>query len=348
MLPASTSIQNPGYQYLALVGSGIGNGPNLSTGAGFLNTGSAQVYAENPLYNWADTLSWSRGRHAFKFGVDWRLPRTTGNGSAVPDATVALGNASTTPHAQCFLRATFGTPTDSVGYLPGLLNTGPNATSAARTNVANLLYYMNGSVGTVSQNYWITSSANQTEGYWDDISTQGQRLRKQINQELSLFVKDDFKVTNRLTLNLGVRWEYYSSPYIDGGFTTTMTDYGFGAFGATRAAQTTLENFNADPFSIFLRPGNLYLTGYGSTTTNPLSCQTGVQQNPLLPVSTCDPNSLSVIKFVGPDSPNPGITAMPENFNNIGPAIGFAYTLPWFGEGKTTIRGGPTDIWRGG
>ena len=31
---------------------------------------------------------------------------------------------------------------------------------------------------------------------------------------------------------------------------------------------------------------------------------------------------------------------MPENYNNIGPAIGFAYTLPWFGEGKTTIRGG--------
>ena len=31
---------------------------------------------------------------------------------------------------------------------------------------------------------------------------------------------------------------------------------------------------------------------------------------------------------------------MPENYNNFGPAIGFAYQLPWFGEGKTTIRGG--------
>ena len=192
----------------------------------------------------------------------------------------------------------------------------------------------------VVQNYWITSSANQTEGYWDDVSTQGQRLRKQVSQELALFVKDDYKITNRLTLNLGVRWEYYSSPYIAGGFTTTMTDYGWGAFGATRAAQTTLDQFNADPFSIFLRPGNLYLTGYGSSTTNPLSCQTGVQQNALLPVSTCDPSALSVIKFVGPDSPNPNITAMPENYNNFGPAVGFAYTLPWFGEGKTTIRGG--------
>ena len=60
----------------------------------------------------------------------------------------------------------------------------------------------------------------------------------------------------------------------------------------------------------------------------------------MLPVSTCDPNSLSVINFVGPGTPNPKTPAMPENFNNIGPAIGFAYQLPWFGEGKTTIRGG--------
>jgi hypothetical protein len=346
MLPAGSSDQNPGYTYLALVNSGIGN---ISTANGFINTGSAQVFAENVLYNWADTLSWSTGKHAFKFGVDWRLPRTTGNGSAIPDAQVFLGNASTTATPSPFSTASnFNTPSDPVGYLPGLLNAAPNnQVTAARTNVTNLLYYLYGSVGTngvfsgggVNQNYWITSSENQTNGYWDDVSTQGQRLRKQISQEIALFVKDDYKITNRLTLNLGVRWEYYGSPHIAGGFTTTMTDYGWGAFGATRAAQTTLDQFNADPFSIFLRPGNLYLTGYGSSAANPLSCQTGVQQNPL-PVSTCDPSALSVIEFVGPDSPHPNRKAMPENYNNFGPAVGFAYQLPWFGEGKTTIRGG--------
>ncbi len=31
---------------------------------------------------------------------------------------------------------------------------------------------------------------------------------------------------------------------------------------------------------------------------------------------------------------------MPERYTNIGPAVGFAYQVPWFGEGKTTIRGG--------
>ncbi len=337
MLPSGPSLQRPDYTYLAVVNSGL---TNISTGNGFLNTTSAQVYAVNPLYDWADTLSWSTGKHAFKFGVDWRLPRTTGNGSAVPDPVVTLGNASASTLTPFSGTTNFNLPTDPVGYLPGLLNTAATGATAARTNVANLLYYLNGSVATVSQNYWITSSANQTKGYWDDVSTQGQRLRKQINQEWAVFAKDDYKITRRLTLNLGLRWEYYSSPYIDGGFTTSMPGYGYGAFGATRTAQTTLDNFNNDPFSILYHPGNLFLTGYGSSTIDPLSCKTGVQQNPLLPVSTCDPNSLSVINFVGPNSPNPNLSAMPQNYNNFGPAIGFAYQLPLFGEGKTTIRGG--------
>src|SRR5205814_5463726 len=84
-----------------------------------------------------------------------------------------------------------------------------------------------------------------------------------------------------------------------------------------------------------------YLTGYGSNpTTAPLSCQTGARQNASLPVSTCNPDAMSAIQFVGPGSPNPNLQSEPVSYYNIGPAIGFAYALPWFGEGKTTIRGG--------
>jgi hypothetical protein len=43
---------------------------------------------------------------------------------------------------------------------------------------------------------------------------------------------------------------------------------------------------------------------------------------------------------VGPDSANPDISLFPKTWTNVGPAIGFAYELPWFGKGKTTIRGG--------
>jgi hypothetical protein len=32
--------------------------------------------------------------------------------------------------------------------------------------------------------------------------------------------------------------------------------------------------------------------------------------------------------------------AFKNDLNNIGPAVGFSWNLPFFGEGKTTIRGG--------
>ena len=48
----------------------------------------------------------------------------------------------------------------------------------------------------------------------------------------------------------------------------------------------------------------------------------------------------TVIQYVGKNSPNPGIGWHQDDWNNVGPAIGFAWHVPWFGEGKTTVRGG--------
>jgi len=44
--------------------------------------------------------------------------------------------------------------------------------------------------------------------------------------------------------------------------------------------------------------------------------------------------------FIGPSSPNSGQGVYEKDMNNFGPAIGFAWQLPWFGKGKTTLRGG--------
>src|SRR3989441_3922152 len=44
--------------------------------------------------------------------------------------------------------------------------------------------------------------------------------------------------------------------------------------------------------------------------------------------------------FIGPGSPNPGVSAYKKDWNNFGPAVGFAWPVPWFGVGQTTVRRG--------
>jgi hypothetical protein len=337
LLKAPASVLNPSYQYLAVVNNGCcGLTPNVFNSNGPMATAGTNILQFNDMWNYADTFSWSTGKHSFKAGGELRLPRTAGNGGiANVYPTLTFGNASATATPSPFADTT-KFPTE----FTGLINGAATGATNPRTTATNMLYWLTGSVSSATQQYWVTSAENIQNGTWSDYSTSGQRNRKQISNEAALFFKDDFKISRRLTLNLGLRWEFTGAPYIEGGFTAAVIDQGFGAFGPTRTAQSNLDAFNANPFSLFMKPGNLYLTGYGSSAANPLSCQTGVKQNAALPTSTCDPNALSAIQFVGPGSPNPNVKSLPVNWMDIGPAVGFSYTLPWFGEGKTTIRAG--------
>jgi len=201
-----------------------------------------------------------------------------------------------------------------------------------------MLYFMAGSVNSVSQTYWINSDDDVKTGTWhdtNDLSTGRRKYRPVDQNEISFFAKDDWKTTKDLTLNLCLRWDYFGSPYIKTGFSATSAGQGAGLFGVGRAAGGGL-------FDNWLAPGNVYLTGYGPNASldTALSCISGVQQLATLPVSNCDPSQLTTIEFVGPKSDNPNKSAVPNDYNNFGPAIGFAYNVPWFGEGKTTVRGG--------
>ena len=44
-----------------------------------------------------------------------------------------------------------------------------------------------------------------------------QRVRELNQNELSVFFKDDWKVHRDLTLNLGIRWDYYGVPWVSDG-----------------------------------------------------------------------------------------------------------------------------------
>ncbi len=284
---------------------------NAATGQG----GFALSGDNSPLYNFADTLSWTRGAHAFRMGAEIRLTRSEGySGNVVPTAAGGAGG-NTSPL------------TNAIAALP-------NQLANNRTNAANMLYFLSGSVNSATMLYWIDSDEDVRNGTWQDHVTAEKKFRSQVANEYAFFFKDDWKLNRRVTLNLGLRYEYYAPPYLRNGYTASIVDQGYGLFGAGRVTE--------QPFDTWLVPGNLFLTGYGpnTTTTPTLTCATGVTQSSLLPTSTCDPNGLTSIEFVGPDTDKPNLTAIPRDRNNFGPAIGFAWQVPWFGEGKTTVRGG--------
>ena len=49
---------------------------------------------------------------------------------------------------------------------------------------------------------------------------------------------------------------------------------------------------------------------------------------------------LTTIRPIGPQTAHPDERYFKGDHNNFGPAVGFAWQLPWFGKGKTTLRGG--------
>jgi hypothetical protein len=78
----------------------------------------------------------------------------------------------------------------------------------------------------------------------------------QISNDWSFFIKDDFKVNRRLTLNLGVRYDYNMSPYLRAGGIDGLTNRfigdGAGLFGAGRSKTGNVLNhpWPADPIGL--------------------------------------------------------------------------------------------------
>src|SRR5262249_22652524 len=186
----------------------------------------------------------------------------------------------------------------------------------------------------VEQAYWIDSYKDVKDGKWQRTLTSPEPFREIIINEAAGFAKDDWKITRNLTLNLGLRWEYYGSPYGKGGYVTTPHANGVSVLGIIRRCTTGV-------FNNWLLPANtIYLSGYGNAVSdaNALQCTSGVTQANL-PASNCNSNFLTPIDFIGPDSPNPDIRAIPVDYQDFGPAVDFAYQSPWLGARATTLRG---------
>jgi len=118
------------------------------------------------------------------------------------------------------------------------------------------------------------------------------------------YAQDDWKVTPRLTLNLGLRWVYFSSDTVSG---DQVSSFDPTLYNASQAPVVTtggafVVNASNEPLTAAGQPANL-LNGLAFAGKN------GVPSGFFIPVKT-----------------------------NFGPRVGFAYDLS--GRGTTSIRGG--------
>src|SRR6266699_193368 len=247
-------------------------------------TNCAQQGNKTPLFNYGDTISWTKGKHGFRGGADLRFTYTRGSETPTAPIPKAVGGASTLNTVQAFSNQT---------NFPGLVNNN-------QTVAGQLLTFLAGSVQSASQYYFIQSPDHNNK--WRSYLDQNRKINEPHQNEFSLFFKDDWKIHPKFTLNAGIRYEWYGVPY-EGQGLSIVPSGGEGALA--------LFGVSGRSFDRWMRPDN--------------------------PV---DLNLLTQVEFVGPKTHQPDKSIYPNDWNNFGPAVGFAWALPWFGEGKTNVRGG--------
>jgi hypothetical protein len=204
----------------------------------------------SPLYQYSDNMTWLKGRHALKGGVQVVFDSSNGYNSfyAIPAANTGAGNVSYA----------------NINTIPGLVTT--NVTAAQ-----NMLGDLSGSLASWIQAFNSAGGKNPTYIPGEPV----QRTWRQ--HEYSGFFKDDWKVNRNLTLNLGVRYEYYSPPFEANGKAVIAVNGTAGAFGISGSS-----------FADAFRPGvlngsltQLELVGPGSP--NPGTPVYNPQYNTVLP-----------------------------------------------------------------
>jgi len=255
----------------------------------------------DPRWSFSDTLTWMRGAHSLKGGFEYRQAKSwqenNGAGGFVNSANTFPSVRGGTINTSAYEPGTFSSLAE--GSWEGMAGLDDSSVTGSYPNAYALLTYFAGSVGNIRQYFYANSAEDLT---WNDPS-QGElnQIVDLRNREFSFFFKDDWKVNNSLTLNLGFRYEYYGIPWENSGMTAALA-----------GGSSSLWGISGGDFSTWM-------------PADPAAQQEG---------------DLTAYQFVGPNSPNPDISPWNKDQNNFAPHVGFAWQLPWFGKGKTTLRGG--------
>jgi len=248
-------------------------------------SGQATYFDDTSLWTFGDSVSWTKGTHSFKLGAELRKGHSLGQDAINNLMPAAVGGEN---QLSAIPAGAIASP-----LIPGLAGT---PTTGNNQRMRQMLNFFAGSLSNLSQGSWITDPTNKET--FSDFKNFDHRIRDMHNQnEASIFFKDDWKVANSLTINLGARWAYFSVPWESNGLMPLPVGGGDAMFGISGRS-----------WDGWMRPGQ-----------------------------RSDP---TVLQFVGKGSPNPNTPWYPNDWNNFGPAVGFAWQVPWLGAGKITVRGG--------
>ncbi|HXM92755.1 MAG TPA: carboxypeptidase regulatory-like domain-containing protein [Candidatus Dormibacteraeota bacterium] len=138
------------------------------------------------------------------------------------------------------------------------------------------------------------------------------------NLEIGAYIQDDWKVSRKLTLNIGMRWDLFTRHTEKNNKVTTFIPGPGCQFPANGYCADWIMNANvpAQPLSDPIPLDPKYA-----------GCNTPKQIANNVLAGVCGPGGFAVASSLGA-----------ANHKNFGPRVGFAYD-PW-GNGKTAIRGG--------
>jgi hypothetical protein len=181
--------------------------------------------AISPLYTYSDTLSWTKGKHAFKGGVELRFGHSDGWNDVYMIPQVFLGAG--------------GVPVSNIDNIavPGL-------SANNQTTARNLLTDLAGSVASIQEGFDVKSPTDTTFHGWND----GVKLqyRDFHGNEFSGFFKDTWKVHPALTLNLGIHYDWFGVPYEGHGLAAKPVGAEAGLCGISCGALTSVQFVGKD------------------------------------------------------------------------------------------------------